>query len=829
MTNMSVETSFHEICIDLKKLFTAQPSDSSKWKLLKEFFDTLKNSDFSTTSSDYYFVTETLLDSLKPTLFSEEEQEKLFDGIFLQGIHHEAFIVLVKKFGESCEGYQQKKILDVLQKFLKGPSLENLILYQCTSHGIWDPSYVLLSKIWNDLITIIISLPERIANKTKGENIPKLFRNNFYVPLLASNIIKVLSVLRDKISNGQNCTLEFIGSLLGRLCITGNTEILSKKLCVEFIKRTESDFIWRKLSQNLFKKMPMSSLELFVTHMLLIIPWYGYVEWILGEETIKTEKLNYLLTNKLITFKHFEQKLILQNIIGHFASSESRQDHFWKIFQLLLKDWTNAYNLKYQSHDQQMYIAVALMICCGWFKLLKNADRTKAYLSDILNGTQLRIGNPDKFVQTIGMVVAADLLSVMDPNAEKLKFEEISDTKMVEYLQSFTKIQHSPGKDLIFFEEDLKCFKEVESSKKKWDSQHLEKNAPEKQNVAPLDDSDDDLEPFDMTSDLVLKKPKYPLYLNDCLHGIIEQEDRDWLEQCLKHAEKLITTNSDTLHELAEEMTKVVLHLENKYNIENFESMRMKILVCLATHCPLPVVKYLTTEFYEPNYNIQQRLDMLEVIAKSSFQLSRPHSDPSVIQDPEPKDNLSSKQAWKIIVEERIASKTRYITKGPKKALPEPVENLFAPIAGFFFFPLIHTYYKKNKVLKVFGEDGYVLGRLIYTLGAVIHSATNSHHAPQMAEVFLEFLPCVWNHEEIFVQEAVLFALVSLYASVPGYLLMAPDSNLQTAVYESEKWLQSVITNDLDINCQVKASFALGFLVNIIKEELPTIPGILDS
>lgn len=62
--------------------------------------------------------------------------------------------------------------------------------------------------------------------------------------------------------------------------------------------------------------------------------------------------------------------------------------------------------------------------------------------------------------------------------------------------------------------------------------------------------SEDDLEAYDMSSDLPLESAKHPFFLNDCLQGLIEQENADWFEQCLKHAESLIEANSDIIHEV---------------------------------------------------------------------------------------------------------------------------------------------------------------------------------------------------------------------------------------------------------------------------------------
>ena len=44
---------------------------------------------------------------------------------------------------------------------------------------------------------------------------------------------------------------------------------------------------------------------------------------------------------------------------------------------------------------------------------------------------------------------------------------------------------------------------------------------------------------------------------------------------------------------------------------------------------------------------------------------------------------------WKDIVQKRIESKTRRFGQGRSKPEPEPVMNQFAPVAGYFFYPLM--------------------------------------------------------------------------------------------------------------------------------------------
>ncbi|GFS55770.1 telomere length regulation protein TEL2 homolog [Trichonephila inaurata madagascariensis] len=797
-----------------------------KWSLLKDYSAKYLESDKISLDllTSYNCIALALLDSLKPTLFIEEWQEDVFDNIFIHGIHHEAFILLVRKLGESCESYKQQKILNLLKKFLHEKCLTPLILQQCQRSGVWDPEHEMLSKTWKDLLMFLASLPDRIANKTKGK-MHKIFCADIYVPLLISSIIKVLTSLHLQITQSQNCTLEFVGKLIGKLCVLGHSELVAKRLTVELVNRCEKDFVWRRLAQNVIVKIPLCSLEPFITQLLLVVPWYGYLEWILGDEGMKNEKLKCIMSTKLLFFHYFKKEIILQNIIAYFASLPSRQSIFWEIFRSLITYWADERVFKHQSFEQQKYIASALIICSGWLKEIKDVSNARAYLDKVLHGTMIRIGNSEQDVRNLGMVVGKLVVSSIDLNGPRLSFKDVIDK---DTLRNYKKLLITPSKpeEDSMFTEEMNFFKAIEFRLGIKKDHVIEKNATESSNATLEIDSEDDMEPYDTSNDI--PRVKRPYYLNDCLLGLIEQDNLEWFEQCLKHAENLIESNADKVHEVAVEMAKVMLHLENKYAIEDFETIRHRILVSLTIHCPVLVADFFTSHFYMDEFSIRQRLDILQVIADSCLQLSQPKS---AVKKPEPQNLHSAKKAlasaemiWKTIIDQRVAAKTRHITK-LKSAPPKAVENRFAHVAGYFFFPLMEKYDRINVKFKLFEDDSYVLGQLVYTLGAVMHAAANILMCEDMGYSLLQFLAEVRNHHDVFVREASIFAMAAVYMSVPGYLLFSDKMTI--LVFESKEWLQSVVENDSEIKTIMKASYALSVILNIIENEMPLVCDLL--
>ena len=84
------------------------------------------------------------------------------------------------------------------------------------------------------------------------------------------------------------------------------------------------------------------------------------------------------------------------------------------------------------------------------------------------------------------------------------------------------------------------------------------------------------------------------------------------------------------------------------------------------------------------------------MLASAAQELSRPSSgikgraetpkiEAIIPESGEPED-------WRNIVQRRIASKTRRITRGTTQSAAEQVANRFAPVAGQFFFPLLKNF-----------------------------------------------------------------------------------------------------------------------------------------
>uniref|UniRef100_A0A3Q2Q6N2 Telomere length regulation protein TEL2 homolog n=1 Tax=Fundulus heteroclitus TaxID=8078 RepID=A0A3Q2Q6N2_FUNHE len=290
--------------------------------------------------------------------------------------------------------------------------------------------------------------------------------------------------------------------------------------------------------------------------------------------------------------------------------------------------------------------------------------------------------------------------------------------------------------------------------------------------------SDDDLTPYDMSGDQETGQASPPRYLRDCLETLMSSEDSERVELSLRVAESLVRRNVFAAKEISVQMTKVLLHMEDKYSISGFLALRQAAMVALAVTDSVPVTQYLTAEFYSLNYSLRQRLDILEVLALAAQELSTPFADKTSPSAAAPE--LTSYPAtdpahWRQVVEKRIQSKTRRISKGSTHRGTKAAPNRYAPAAGYFFFPLLRNYDKPEVTFDLLGSDHLVLGRLIHTLGLFMHLAVNA--------------PVLFMHLFLFclmVRRGVLFAVCAVFLSMPSQSLLV---DLGEQLFETRTWL----------------------------------------
>ncbi|XP_068161549.1 telomere length regulation protein TEL2 homolog [Antennarius striatus] len=738
------------------------------------------------------------------------ERTALWDSLFLSGPPEQALLVLMEGIGELRPSANLNHLVGIIEKFLRGGRLADLLWSYCRKTETCDSP-----QLRETLLGRIVALPDITANKLHPNNKP-LFSPQQYYPLLATEMVTTLKRTCQALRNGTDCSLTFVAQTLGKVCIQGHSELVMAVMAPQLSAYTHSDMIWQRVCWKLFEDVPQRWVESVLTGLVQAVSRPDVFGRIIGNLILTNKKAQFLITHKLLLLQYKYETRVLRIILGYLAERE-RRPLLIQVLRSVSQTWANPSAVKHTPLEQQLYVSKALLLSVSLLDDSELLELRSDLLQCMLGGMQSHLDSSVLRVRRMGMVVGECLSARMDISGTKLKFEYDQDEETLELLSLIT-----PSS---FDEPEAEPVNSVDSETR--ESVDVTPSTPNESSLNASGpgsdlDSDDDLTPYDMSGDQEISKSSPPRYLRDCLEILISSEDSVRVELSLQVSGDLVRKNPFATREVSVQLSKVLLHMEDKYCIKGFLDLRQAAMVALTVTDPIPVTQYLTTEFYSLNYSLRQRLDILEVLALAAQELSKPIADPSIHPSLHARTELSSYPGdnpahWRQEVEKRIQSKTRRFRKAPTQPVAKATPNLYAPVAGHFFFPLLRNYDKPQVTFDLLGSDHLVLGRLIHTLGLLMHLAVNAPVAVQMGLALLDFVWAVRYHVDQMVRRGVLFAVCSVFLSMDGPNLLM---DLGDQLFETRSWLTDVAEGDPDADCRSLAVQSLVLLDKSLKKQL---------
>lgn len=160
-----------------------------------------------------------------------------------------------------------------------------------------------------------------------------------------------------------------------------------------------------------------------------------------------------------------------------------------------------------------------------------------------------------------------------------------------------------------------------------------------------------------IASDIDFDKGILPVYIGDCITKLADNDKPELVEASLKRVTLLIKklsninkptstfttkvsspssskgkTNTITnissskanksIRDIAVELARVLLHLDNQFNIKQFSAYRLQALCCLCYEAPDLVATYLLDEFNKENKSVRHQLDIMQVLVATATKIS---------------------------------------------------------------------------------------------------------------------------------------------------------------------------------------------------------------
>ncbi|XP_034363378.1 telomere length regulation protein TEL2 homolog [Arvicanthis niloticus] len=778
------------------------------------------------TTVHFSAVLRCLVSKLSPgwlELSPDGQLEQLWESFFLDGPPDQAFLVLMEAI-ESTAGpsFCLMKMARLLDTFLSIGRVAALMEEQCRPQT--KPSFPLFQET---LLSKVVGLPDLLGNCLQRDNLTQFFPQNYF-PLLGQEVVQALKAVVDFLQGGLDCSVSFVSRVLGKVCIQGRKREILSVLVPQLTVLTQDSCLWQRVCWRLVEQVPDRAVEAVLTGLVEATPRPEVLSRLLGNLVVKNKKAQFVMTRKLLFLQYQHTTPMVQSLLGYLALDSQRRPLLIQLLKELLETWGSSSAIRHAPLEQQCYISKAILICLAHLGEPELQDIRDELLASMMAGVKCRLDSSLPPVRRLGMIVAEVISSRIHPEGPPLKFQYEDDEMSRELLAlaapgpvgDCSSEPRGPSPAPVATEPPVETLEKT-----------MESDVPPAQlqgSDSELD-SDDEFIPYDMSGDKELKSNKEPVYIRDCMQALTTSEDMDRWEAALKVLEGLVYRSPAATREVSVELAKVLLHLEEKTCVAEFEQLRQRALVAVTVTDPEQVAKYLTSQFYGLNYSLRQRMDILDVLVLAAQALSRPRSLQRLSQHRSPASGtlcsptLAISQPgsavapdWQVVVEERIRSKTRRFSKGCPQTELSGVPNEFNSVAGHFFFPLLQHFDRPLVTFDLLGDDQLVLGRLTHTLASLMYLAVNTTVAVPMGKALLEFVWALRFHVDIYVRRGLLSAVSSVLLSVPTERLLG---DLPDELLEARSWLADVAEKDVDNDCRELAVRAL-LLLERLKDKL---------
>jgi telomere length regulation protein len=578
--------------------------------------------------------------------------------------------------------------------------------------------------------------------------------------------------------------------------------------------KSQDDPLWRRVCHSLFCRVSSLAMEPLLVEMVQLLPPSlanpHPLYLLLGDLATTNQKARHVFSHKLWLARLPSNENAAYNLIGYLMSWEAGQDLLGQSLRSAMGVWSEGGAVRRMDGRQHMWLCRLLVLGTTCLASHLTPPTSTVLKEGVMRGLQSHLDTAVPGVRERGMATGQCLMNTLHSRpTEQLHFDLGENPEVESILQLAEPVAEQqerlcgnlpptpplPPLSPLHEGREESCASGLVRVTEAGDS-----------------DSDDDLEPYDMSHDPDNSKTPPPRYLLDCLSVLVSPTERGPVEAALSSLPSLVSREPSDLSEVCVDLGRALIHLQDNWDLPSFPALRHSALVSLTTARPRLLAPFLVTEFYSPNHNLRQRLDILEVISSGATQLSSPSTD--VTPSPSPPPPTPGKP-WQQEVEERLKAKTRIISKGPRVPPPTATPSRFSAVAPLFFYPLIAPYDRALPSLDLLGRDSLLLGHLVRVLGNVVWCACHAPCQPAMARSLLEFLWAVRYHNSSFVRQAVLCALnMAVVATPTNYLL----TDMHEALAETMLWVQDVSSSDGDDDVRALAARSLSILAQVTGE-----------
>ncbi|KAL8920943.1 MAG: hypothetical protein Q9208_005969 [Pyrenodesmia sp. 3 TL-2023] len=283
-----------------------------------------------------------------------------------------------------------------------------------------------------------------------------------------------------------------------------------------------------------------------------------------------------------------------------------------------------------------------------WIEPQHFADMARS--SIYLNGISNRLAASSPRLSVLGMYVGTAVSELVDPPDRRMRFssEELNNAEGQRYLNlkgirdtigsiEDLKRKEAPKKQMVV--RNAKSSAATQVQPPPTNNQHFKGSrviSIEEVESEPGSEEDDDLpmytKPDSDASDsdddptvINRDKPTAPVYINDLISGLRDTENYDRHNLALTHASSLIRRKASFGTEVtdnAQELASILTGLQDKWDISNFEELRLQGMIAVLVAQPLEMGQWFSATYFNGDYSISQRAAVLTTLGLGARELA---------------------------------------------------------------------------------------------------------------------------------------------------------------------------------------------------------------
>ncbi|KAL5473030.1 hypothetical protein EMCRGX_G027470 [Ephydatia muelleri] len=269
-------------------------------------------------------------------------------------------------------------------------SSTHVIFEQCR-----QPGNAVLTPFQEHIIGCMCRIPDLVSNALKCSVDPSLLPASLFTEL-AHTLIRNLDQVYQAIRAGVSCSTVFPATLVGKLALLGQKDVVIPVLVAGLGDRTSGDPLWERIAQALFRHIPENGLEAVLDAVMTYAnpSQPAVVRRLLGDLVLLNPKAKFLLTHKAFLVKVPSRRQVLFNLIGYLSGDKLTRAMLVEALLALLDVWSSVSALRHMDHRQHMWLAQVLMLSTQHLDDTDITPLRAKFQNSVMAGIQAHIDSP---------------------------------------------------------------------------------------------------------------------------------------------------------------------------------------------------------------------------------------------------------------------------------------------------------------------------------------------------------------------------------------------------------------------------------------------------